>query len=520
MNEHKLLPLIAIVLLACGLWFVNPPKGLQDAGALADVAKQADLRIWEADRILSAEDAKSLDDFEPTTISLVRETSNTYEPQDPGRRAWRLFVLFAATIALILCDAMPIFVAAIGSLAIAILTGTLTTAEGYSGFSAGFIILIVVAFTIAIGFAKSGLGERLAYMIIGRFGKSTLGLAYSLIATDVLIAPAFPSNTARSGVLFPIVDSVARSSGSPPEPESRRKVGSFLVMASIIGLSLSSALWLTAMAANPAGAELASKLIGEEVDFLRWFKAASLPTLLGVVMLPYLLYCVFPPEVKQTPNAPEIAKQRLREMGAPSRDEKVMGCVFVVMIVFWAMKGVLGVDSTAVAIGGLFVLMLSRVVTLDDVKGSNGPTTFVWFASLYTLSKHLNDFGFMHWIGQCAATWVAPFSWPVVYVLLVVAYVLMHYFFVSQTAHMFAVYPIFLSVGLNAGVPGSLLAIMLLLATNFFSPLTPQASSANAIFVGSGYVTTGEVYKYGGLTVLAATVLYLLIGTPWIFWVR
>ena len=160
--------------------------------------------------------------------------------------------------------------------------------------------------------------------------------------------------------------------------------------------------------------------------------------------------------------------------------------------------------------------MLTKVITLSDVRGSSGPITFVWFASLYTLSTYLDNYGFMQWIGESVAGQITGLSWPSVYVLLVVAYVLIHYFFVSQTAHMFAVMPIFLTVGVAAGVPGTLLAMMLLLATNFFSPITPQASSANAIFVGSGYLTMGEVYRYGGLVTLLSTIVYLTVGTAWL----
>ena len=56
--------------------------------------------------------------------------------------------------------------------------------------------------------------------MVSRFGGSSLGLAYSIVLTDAAIAPAFPSNTARGGVLFPIVLSVAKGAGSEPdEPE-------------------------------------------------------------------------------------------------------------------------------------------------------------------------------------------------------------------------------------------------------------------------------------------------------------
>ena len=100
--------------------------------------------------------------------------------------------------------------------------------------------------------------------------------------------------------------------------------------------------------------------------------------------------------------------------------------------------------------------------------------------------------------------------------MLVVAYVLIHYFFVSQTAHMLALYGVFLSVGLAAGVPGGLLALMLLFATNFFAAITPQGSSANVIFAASGYLEIVEMYKYGAVITAVNTVIYLSVGTAWI----
>ena len=79
---------------------------------------------------------------------------------------------------------------------------------------------------------------------------------------------------------------------------------------------------------------------------------------------------------------------------------------------------------------------------------------------------------------------------------------LVHYLFVSQTAHLLALFGVFLGLS-QPEVPLPLMAMMLLLATNFFSVITPQASSCNVIFVGSGYITGGEVYRYGGLATLA-----------------
>jgi DASS family divalent anion:Na+ symporter len=434
--------------------------------------------------------------------------------------AWRLFIIFIATIAMILVDVMPIFICSLGALAVAILTGVLTYQQGFSGFSNHTIILIVVAFAIARGVVKSGLGRRIAFLVISKFGGSTLGLGYSLALTDSLIAPALPSNTARSGVLFPVTESVARSAGSMVEDGTRKKLGAFLIMNSIAGLSISSGLWLTAMAANPMGVELARGIDNTiDISFATWFIAASVPSLFALATVPYLLYRFFPPEVTKTPEAPDVARANLKKMGPVTRDEWIMSATFVALIGCWALSKTLGINNTAIAIAGLFVLMASKVITVDDIRNSNGPATFVWFASLFTLSTYLDKFGFMEWIGDHVGGAINDWPMPVIYVALLLSYVLIHYFFVSQTAHMVAVFPIFLTVGLEAGLPANMLAMMLLLATNFFSAITPQASSSNAIFAGSGYLTAGEIYKNGGFVTLVNTLIYGTVGTAWVWFV-
>ncbi len=112
-------------------------------------------------------------------------------PEGLKPEAWHLFAIFITAIFAVMVNALPIFTSSILALSAAVLTGTLATKEAYSGFSQEFILLIIVAFLIARGVIKSGLGRRIAFMIIKRFGKSSLGLSYSVIAADMFISPAF-----------------------------------------------------------------------------------------------------------------------------------------------------------------------------------------------------------------------------------------------------------------------------------------------------------------------------------------
>ena len=72
---------------------------------------------------------------------------------------------------------------------------------------------------------------------------------------------------------------------------------------------------------------------------------------------------------------------------------------------------------------------------------------------------------------------------------------------------------------LTHGVPLPLMAFALLFASSYFSVITPQGGSQNIIFAASGYLTQGELYKLGALITLAFLAVYLLIGSPWVYFV-
>jgi DASS family divalent anion:Na+ symporter len=437
-------------------------------------------------------------------------------PEGLTTPAWHLFAIFSATIVAVVVDAIPILTASVIAVAAAVLTGTLPPAKAYSGFANGTILLIVLAFLVARSVVKCGLGQRIGYAVVSLFGRSTLGLSYSVFLVDGVIAPAFPSNTARAGILFPLAFSLAEAAGARPDDPARRRLGGFLMYSGIASLSVSSALWLTAMAANPLGAEIARRF-GVEINFGSWLLAASVPTLAAMLLLPLLLYKLISPEVTATPDAPAAAKKSLAALGPLSLQEKLVMGTVVGMVALWGASATLGLDSTAVAFLGLGLLLASGTLTLDDIaKQGDVLAIYLWFAVLFTLSSQLNELGFMGFLGQNLATGLGGMSPISTGLILVVAYVLLHYLFVSQTAHLLALFGVFLDVGVRLGVPAVVLAFLLLFATNFFSGIAPQGSSANLLFAGSGFLTQGELYRIGAISTAFSLLVYLVIGVPWL----
>jgi DASS family divalent anion:Na+ symporter len=433
--------------------------------------------------------------------------------------AWHLFAVFAAAIVSVLLGAFPLLTAAMFAVGTVVLTGTITPAQAFSGFANTSVLLVVIAFIVAQAVVKSGLGRRISLFMVSHFGGSSLGLAYSIVLTDAAIAPAFPSNTARGGVLFPIVLSVSRGAGSNPEDPEGRRLGGYLMFCAMASLAVSSALWMTATSANPVGVQIAQKF-GLQIGFGSWILASCVPALIAIGMLPLLVAKLFPPRVGATPEAPAAARKELAGMGTMSRDERITAVTFVVMVAGWVFADALKLNVTSIAFMGFGVLLVAGVLTLDDIA-EQGDTlaTFLWLAVLFALSGQLNELGFMGYVGERLASRLGGLPWPATYVTLIALYVGIHYLFVSQTSQVLALLGVFLDVGIRGGVPAPLMAFGLLFASSYFSVITPQGGSQNIIFAASGYLTQRELYKLGFFTTLAFLAVFLLIGTPWVLFV-
>ena len=316
-------------------------------------------------------------------------------------QAWHLLAIFVATIVGIITKPLPMGAVAILGITMSVLTGTVTINQGLSGFGNRVIWLIVIAFFISRGFIKTGLGERIAYQFMRLLGKRTLGLAYGMIATDLVLAPAIPSITARSGgVIYPLLRSIAKVYNSEPDDGTARRMGSFLIKASFQGTVVTGGMFLTGMAANPLAAKLAAEQ-GVEITWSMWALAAIVPGLISLLLVPLILYRVYPPEIKETPGASELAAQHLSEMGRMKRQEWIMLATFILLLILWIFGGLLNIHSTTAALTGIGILLVTRTLNWSDILNETGAwNTLVWFSALVMMASYLNEFGLIPWFGD------------------------------------------------------------------------------------------------------------------------
>ena len=433
--------------------------------------------------------------------------------------AWHLFAVFAATIAGFILQPLPIGAVAFIGVSVAALLGVVSVKVAISGYGNSTIWLIICAFLLARAFIKSGLGSRIAYLIIKAIGKSSLTLGYAITLSDFVISPATPSSTARAGgIIYPIIRSLSSALHSEPDDGTARKFGAYIMQIEYQANAITCAMFMTAMAGNPMAVELAAKTIGVEITWSAWATAAIVPGLLSLLLMPYLLYKLYPPEIHEMPHAKQMAVEALAKMGPMSWMEKVVLAVFVGSLVLWATSSLTHMNATGVGMLAVTVLLLTNVLTWQDVLQEKGAwNTMFWMGSLIALAGALSSSGFIKVVADMAGAAIqsAGLSWLAAFIILVLIYVYSHYAFASVSAHIGAMYAAFFAVAVAVGTPPLLAAISFAALPNIMIPLTHYGGGAAPILYGAGYVPQGTWWKLGFIIVTVNLVIWLGIGSLW-----
>lgn len=445
---------------------------------------------------------------------------NIQAPEGLTSQSWHLFVIFITTIIALILGPLPMGAIALTSIATCVLTGTLTLAQGLSGFGDHIIWLVVFAFFLSHGFTKTGLGSRIAYHLILLVGNRTLNLSYALVFVDFILAPFIPSVSARgAGIVFPIAQSLCSSyegnAGDINSKNNHIKNGGFLMKVCFQSNVITSAMFVTSMAANPLAVSLAAD-IGINISWADWAMAAIIPGITSLIIMPLVLYYLNPPAVKESSNASAIAKQKLSELGPVSWKEIVMIITFTMLIVLWIMGDKLGISATTTALLGLCILLITRVLDFEtSISDKTAWHTFIWFATLVMLSGFLCKMGLIAWARDGLSSNLKLFSPMVSIIILSLVYFYIHYFFASATTHIAVLFPTFLALFIDAQISPIAAALALSFLSILSSGLTHYGLATAPVYFGTGYLRTRTWWYLGLVLSTVYCLIWVIVGGIW-----
>jgi L-tartrate/succinate antiporter len=447
--------------------------------------------------------------------------------------AWRYFAVFAATIVALISEPIP--AAAIGLISV-----TFTAAFGLpfspeqrsdpafrfpaealrwalGGFINPTVWLIFAAFVFAMGYQQTGLGRRIALKLVERLGARTLGLGYAIALSDLALAPFTPSNTARSaGIIFPVIASIPPLYGSG-RGASARRIGSYLMWVAFAATCVTSSMFITALAPNVLAVELVRRATGVDITWTGWFLGFLPVGALLIAVLPWLVYRIYPPEIRASAEVPQWAARELATLGRITKNEWVMAALVAAALGLW-IAGARLIDPTLVALVGISLMLIARIVSWADVVG-NTPAwnVLVWFATLIVLADGLNKVGVVDWFGRGASALLAGQSPLVVTATLVALFFALHYIVAGLAAHTTALLPVMAAAGAAIpGVPVRAFAMLMVFSLGLMGVLTPYACGPSAVYYESGYLPRRDFWRLGlifGAIFLAAL---LFVGIPYL----
>ena len=437
--------------------------------------------------------------------------------------AWHYFALFAAVIVALIAEPLPGPV--LGLLGITVAAALRLVAPtpdeslrwALSGFSHGTVWLVFAVFMFGLGYERTGLGRRIALVLVRGLGRRTLGLGYAVALADLLLSPFTPSNTARSGgMIFPFIRSIPGLYDSSPAGGPGR-IGAYLMWTAFATTAVTSSMFLTANAANLLAAGFAREAVNVRIGWTEWAIGFLPAGLLLFALVPALAYVVYPPSVKVNDEVPAWAAEELTRMGPLSRREATMAAIAMVALSLWTF-GEEWMSATTVALLCLCLMLLGGVLTWPDmVTHTDAWRVFVWFATLVTLADGLKRVGFLTWFASRTTAKLVGQGPIVTLAALVAVFFLAHYMFASLTAHAMALFPAFLAAGTAVpGMPARPLALALCYALGLMGVLTPYATGPAPIYFGAGYITRRQFWMLGLFFGATFLLVLLIVGLPWL----
>ena len=437
-------------------------------------------------------------------------------PSGVTTQSWRLLAIFAATITGSIVRPIPgAAIVLLGVTALPIFN-VMKINEVLTGYADPVVWLVLAAFFISRGMIKTGLGRRIAFLFIKAIGRHSLGLSYALGSTEAVLATVIPSTGARSGgIIFPIAKSLAEAYESRPGPTARR-LGAFL-MASVYQCNVVvCAMFLTGQASNPIIARFAREVTGIDLTYARWAIGAIVPGVLSLIAVPYLLYRVFPPEIKHTPAASEFASQELQALGPMKWTEKLMLFVFGIVALLWMTNRFHGLDYAAVALLGISVLLITGVLDWEDLITEKAAwAVFIWYGGLIRMAEALGQTGLTKRFAEAAAGLTTGWKWWLALASLLLIYFYAHYVFASITAHVTAMFVPFLIVILAAGAPPFLAVLSLAYFSNLSASLTHYGTTPAPIYFGAGYTSQRTWWWLGLIASITTIIIWSVVGVAW-----
>jgi sodium-dependent dicarboxylate transporter 2/3/5 len=449
-------------------------------------------------------------------------------PEALGRDAWIVLALIVLMGTWWVTEAIPIPATSLLPLVVLPMSGVLDISAAAAPFADRTVILLLGGFIIAKSVERWGLHERLALLIVSRFGASPAGLVGGFMVAAAVLS-AWISNTSTTIMLMPVALSVAATIlGRDRDP------GAPLAIALVLGTAYGASIGGLATPIGTPTNLIVIAFLEEAGDFrftfARWMMI-GVPVVL--VMLPaawFVLTRLSGPLPPPTGDPQGVVRSRLAALGRWTTPERRTILVFGAIAFFWVFRQAFiaelelggirpfaGLTDHVIAIAGAIILFLvpagSRTEPgarlLDWETASRIPWgVLLLFGGGLSLAAAIQETGLALWMGEQLAIFT---TWPgILLILIMTMLVIFATEITSNVATASAVMPAVIALAAATGTDPGLLAVPVAMAGSC-AFMFPMATAPNAIAYGTGEMTIARMAAIGLKLNLAGILLITLV---------
>lgn len=427
-------------------------------------------------------------------------------------------VLFTAIFILYLTEAIPLPIASLAVVPLAVLMKAVTLNVALQGFASSSVYLLVGAFVLATAMVNTGLAERITYWILSKIGCTATRITLGVMVANIFLAFLVPSSTARTAILLPVCLGIIGL--FEHQGRSNFAIGLLLIL-SFTNATIASGI-MTATVPNPVTVDFIAKAGGATVDYMQWLILGFPPALIVTLFTWWFIRVVFKPEVTEIPGGTDYIAEKLSKLGPIKSEEWKAMFVFALVVILWMTGGWTKMNPTTACLLSILLFFIPKygIMTWKEAdKGISWQIVLVAGGGI-ALGDILMKTGAAKWLAMTIFSLLGLHGASVIVILVVIMFILqyMHFLFVGTTAMATALLPIVLAMAEQAGVPAIVFALPAGMIIGGYPLLMFYCTLPNILIYGTGELEVGDFPKVGVVICAFGILVYAICAMTYWQW--
>jgi sodium-dependent dicarboxylate transporter 2/3/5 len=425
-------------------------------------------------------------------------------PEGLSLAAKNSIALFVLCLSLWVSNVIPLAITSLLGIVLIPLLNILEVEESFALFGNKAIFFILGALILASGIYKTGLGSRIAFTLLRRFGQGPRKLLIGILLTSAALSCIMPEH-AVAALLLPIVLEIATSLDLAPLQSNYSKL-LFLSMA--WGAIVGGITTFLGGARNLLAVGLLEKNYGISIGFFEWIKYSwPIPTLI-LIVISVMIYKFIEIDIDSIQAAQDKLKKKMIEAGAMSVKEKKLSLVLILVVSSWLFLSK-RIDIAIISILGAVLTFVIQVVEWKDIEEYINWGVILMYGGAIAVATSLVRTGATDWLSGAVFSHLELS--PFVFLIFLAIFTMALTEGISNVAAVAIILPLAYSIGDIYQINPIIITLSVALPGGLAFSL-PMGSPPNAIAFSSGYYRISDVVKFGVILMMVSWLVYILVA--------